>query len=71
MESLTYEQAMAEVETIADRIESGQAGLQESVASYERGMALIRHCRSLLEQAEQRVIELSTDRGEPTKDEQA
>lgn len=60
-ESLSYEQAMAEVEAIADRIESGEAGLEESVASYERGMALIRHCRAMLERAEQRVVELSAD----------
>lgn len=60
-DSLSYEQAMAEVEAIADRIESGEAGLEESVASYERGMALIRRCRALLERAEQRVVELSAD----------
>ncbi|MGP1347165.1 MAG: exodeoxyribonuclease VII small subunit [Phycisphaerales bacterium] len=60
-ERLTYEQAMEEVEAIADRIESGEAGLDESVAAYERGMALIRRCRTLLEQAEQRVIELSAE----------
>lgn len=57
--SLTYEQAIAEAEAIVDRIESGDAGIEESLAAYERGLALLARCRAILEKAEQRVTELS------------
>lgn len=57
--TLTYEQAIAEAEGIVDRIESGEAGIEESLAAYERGLALLARCREILEKAEQRVTELS------------
>lgn len=58
---LSYEDAVAQVEQIADRIESGEIGLEDSLKQYERGMALIRHCRAILDRAEQRVSELTPD----------
>lgn len=57
--TLSYEQAIAEAEGIVDRIESGEAGIEESLAAYERGLALLTRCREILEKAEQRVTELS------------
>ena len=60
-EELSYEQAIAELETITDAIESGETGLEASVLEYERGTALIKRCRELLESAEQRIEELSGD----------
>jgi len=57
--TLTYEQAIAEAESIVDRIESGEAGIEESLAAYERGLVLLTRCREILEKAEQRVTELS------------
>ncbi len=57
--ALTYEQALAEVESIIDRIESGEIGLEQSIEAYERGSELIKRCRSMLQSAEQRVEELS------------
>lgn len=65
---MTYEQAVAELESIIARHEQGSIGLEESIAVYRRGTALIRRCRELLEKAEQeiRVIEqseASSDRG--------
>lgn len=59
-----YEEAAAELESIIDRIESGEIGLEESVRAYERGAALVRRCRAILERAEQRIEELDTR--EPT-----
>lgn len=56
---LTYEQAVARLEAIVDRIESGGAGLEESIALFEEGTALGRRCRELLAGAEQRIEHLS------------
>jgi len=50
---------MAQVEAIIERIEGGEIGLEESIASYERGVELLRRCRAALEQAEQRVEDLT------------
>ncbi|MEX2217989.1 MAG: exodeoxyribonuclease VII small subunit [Phycisphaerales bacterium] len=55
----TFEQAIQHLEGIIERIESGEAGLEQSIAEYERGVALIRRCRQVLDRAEQRVEELT------------
>jgi exodeoxyribonuclease VII small subunit len=56
---LDFERAVEQVEKIIERIESGEIGLEASIAEYERGVALIRRCRQVLERAEQRVDELT------------
>lgn len=61
VESLTYEEAYAELELLVQRLEAGQQPLDEAIRLFERGQALIRHCQALLDQAELRVREL--DRG--------
>ena len=55
---LTYEAAVEELESIIDQIESGNIGLEQSIRRYERGAALLKHCRAILDQAEQRITEL-------------
>lgn len=55
-----FEQAITQLEEIIERIESGQVGLEKSISEYERGVGLIRRCREVLERAEQRVEELSS-----------
>ena len=50
---------MAELEGIVARIESGEIGLERSMAEYERGVALVARCRDVLTKAEQRVEELA------------
>jgi exodeoxyribonuclease VII small subunit len=55
----TFEQAVQALEKIIERIESGEIGLEQSIAEYERGVALIRRCREVLDRAEQRVEELT------------
>ncbi len=57
--SLSFEQAVERLELIITQIESGEIGLERAVAEYERGAALIARCRSILDQAEQKVAELS------------
>jgi exodeoxyribonuclease VII small subunit len=61
-ENLTFEQAVERLEAIIGRIESGEIGLEQSIREYEHGVALLKRCRAILEQAEQRVEELTTPR---------
>jgi exodeoxyribonuclease VII small subunit len=55
----TFEQSLAELEAIVHDLEEGQIGLAESLARYEAGIQRLKHCYSLLQQAE-RKIELLT-----------
>lgn len=57
--NLRFEEALANLERIISRIESGQAGLEEALGEYERGVGLIRHCRGILDRAEQKVEDLT------------
>ncbi len=57
-DGLTYEQAIEEIEAIVERIEQGEAGLEESLAAYQRGAALLKRCRDILDTAEQQIEEL-------------
>ncbi len=53
-----FEAAMKELEDIVQRLEQGELRLDESLALFERGVALTRHCRSSLDQAELKVRNL-------------
>ena len=53
--SLSFEQALAELEKIVAELESGQAPLERSIEMYERGAALRAICESKLEAARLRV----------------
>lgn len=57
----SFEEALDQLESLIERIEGGEVGLEQSIAEYERGMTLIRRCREILERAQQRVEELSRD----------
>jgi exodeoxyribonuclease VII small subunit len=54
-EALTYEQAIAELEAISQRIENGEIGLEESLEEYRRGVALAKRCAQILDTAEQEI----------------
>jgi exodeoxyribonuclease VII small subunit len=55
VEELSFEKALAELETIVQRLEQGDVDLEESIAIYERGELLKKHCERLLKEAEGRV----------------
>jgi exodeoxyribonuclease VII small subunit len=55
----SFEEALAELEQILSDIESGQAGLEQSLVKYERGSFLIQHCRTILSKAEKQIELLS------------
>ena len=59
---LKFEEAVAELESIIERIESGETGLEDSLAAYEQGMKLIGQCRGILATVKKRIAELSVDR---------
>ena len=54
-----FENALDELEQLVQKMEKGEQTLDESLAAYERGVALYRQCQSALEQAELRVKLLS------------
>jgi exodeoxyribonuclease VII small subunit len=61
IEKLSYEQALAELETIVASLEVNKLSLEASLILYERGQSLTRHCIELLDNAELRVKKLSGD----------
>src|SRR5437899_1814926 len=65
--NLPFEQALAELERILRDLEDGTISLEDSLARYERGVSLLRHCYGQLRDAEQRVKQLAglTDDGTP------
>jgi exodeoxyribonuclease VII small subunit len=57
-EEMRFSDALVELEAIVSALESGQLELEESIARYERGVALLRACQARLAEAEQRVTML-------------
>lgn len=54
-----FERSLDELESLVQRMEKGDLSLDDSLAAYERGVSLYRHCQTALEQAELRVKLLS------------
>ena len=57
--TMTFEQALAELEAIVQKLERGQLDLDAAIAAYERGTVLRQHCAGKLKDAELRVEKLS------------
>ncbi len=55
LSKLSFEEAITMLTDIVSKIEQGQIPLQDSIDQYEKGMALIKHCRGILEKAEKRI----------------
>ncbi|MED5548818.1 MAG: exodeoxyribonuclease VII small subunit [Pseudomonadota bacterium] len=55
IETLSFEQALAELERIVQQLESGEVELEKSIQIYERGAALRAHCEGKLKTAELKV----------------
>lgn len=54
----TFEEALAQLEEIAEQIEQGSIGLEDSIARYEEGMELVKYCRDILARAELKIQKL-------------
>ena len=58
-ETTSIEEALNELEALVERMESGDLTLEESLAAFEQGISLTRHCQEALQVAEQKVEILS------------
>lgn len=63
VDALTFEEALAELEEIVERLDAGELLLEEALALFERGQTLAAHCGEQLEAASLRVEQL-TEHGE-------
>lgn len=59
VEELTYEEALAELEGIVERLEGEQGQLEEAIKLFERGQALAGRCGVLLEAAQLKVKQIA------------
>ena len=59
---MSFEEALAALESIVQDLEGGEVPLDQSIAIYERGEALKKHCSELLKAAEDRVEKIKLDR---------
>jgi exodeoxyribonuclease VII small subunit len=68
VDTMTYEQARTELIQTVERLEAGGAGLEESLALWERGEALARRCEAWLDGARNRLeqVRAQTEPAEPT-----
>ncbi len=58
---MKYEEAYTELESVVEQLEAGTLPLEESLALFERGQELSKHCGVLLEQAELKLQQLTED----------
>jgi|GEM_PF-154077 len=55
IKKMKFEEAMRRLDEIVESIESGEIGLEDSIAGHEEATRLATHCRTILDAAEQRV----------------
>lgn len=65
-----FESALGELESIVQHMETGKLSLEDSLAAYQRGMALLKYCQATLATAEQKIQALEGEelREFPTPD---
>lgn len=63
IESMSFEAALAELESIVGKLEKGDVELERSIAIYERGAALKAHCEKKLREAELKVEKIVVGNG--------
>ena len=61
VDKLSFEEAIKELTNIVGKIEQGQIPLQDSLEQYEKGMALIKQCRTILQKAEERIEKITKE----------
>ena len=62
-----FEQALAELEGLVERLERGDLPLDEALRAFERGVVLTRHCQASLTAAQQKVEILLKRSGQPVE----
>ena len=53
--ALDFEQSLAELQQLVERLESGELSMEDSLTCFEQGIGLTRDCQAALSQAEQKV----------------
>lgn len=59
IESLSFEQSLTKLEQIVAGLESGKDGLEDSIKSYEQGIALKKHCEKKLREAQEKIEKIT------------
>lgn len=59
IQKMKFEAALAELESIVQKLETGEVDLEESISFYERGEKLKAHCEALLKTAEARIDKIT------------
>ena len=59
IESLSFEDALTQLETIVRALETGKAPLESSISAYERGVALKKHCETKLRDAQAKIEKIT------------
>lgn len=63
IEKMSFEEALAELEEIVKKIDTGQENLADAVGSFERGVALREHCESMLKDAKLKIEKITNVNG--------
>jgi exodeoxyribonuclease VII small subunit len=63
----TFEDALQELEDVADKLEGGELGLDDSIKEFEKGIKLARFCQQKLEEAERKIEILQKGSGGEVK----
>ncbi|WP_333828456.1 exodeoxyribonuclease VII small subunit [Pararhodobacter sp.] len=64
---MSFEEALRELETVVGQLERGDVELEKSIALYERGADLKKHCEAKLAQAQTRIEQITlAENGTPT-----
>lgn len=58
---MSFEEAIKTLTEIVGKIEQGEIPLQDSLEQYEQGMSLIKHCRGILQKAENRIEKIAAE----------
>ncbi len=59
--SMSFSGEMAKLQEIVNRLDSGEMSLEESLALFEKGVALVNSCRKFLDKTQQKVTLISMD----------
>ncbi len=59
IEKMSFEEALAELEEIVNKIDTGQESLADAVASFEKGVALKKHCEKMLKEAKLKIEKIT------------
>ena len=60
---MSFEDALGALEFVVRKLESGEVPLDDSIALYERGEALRKHCQARLDAAQERIEKIVRDEG--------